>query len=123
MINDVAEKKKKKVKIDTDKEQPNSPEQKEKKEEGVDVKDEVEDLMKDHEKMASIQRMFDSKNQQHNLAQDNEKIKHMNQIIDVLFDMHSHGQMRHEALKRTMHYKYPEQKIQEKLMKAIQGKS
>lgn len=47
----------------------------------------------------------------------------MNEIIDSIFDMHSQGQVRHEALKRTMHYKYPEQKIQDKLNKAIQGKS
>lgn len=55
MAREQAEKKKKKVKIDTGETTQNTLEQKE---EGVNVQDEVEDLLKDHEKLASIQKML-----------------------------------------------------------------
>lgn len=47
----------------------------------------------------------------------------MQNLAEYIFDMHCQGQNRHEALKRTIHYKYPEQKMKEKIDKAIKYRS
>jgi hypothetical protein len=74
------------------------------------TKKEVDDILNDHEKLANIQKMLSEteKSQSFQLAaQNNKKILQMQCIIDNIFELHHQGQIRHEALKRTMHYKYP----------------
>ena len=64
--------------------------------------------MKDHEKFANIQKLLSENNEIDLSATNNKKIQEMQDLADSIFDMHCQGQYRHEALKKTIHYKYPE---------------
>ena len=86
-----------------------SEEVKEQKEEGEDIKNEVDDLMKDQKKFANIQKIMNQDHQEEYLsASNNQRIQEMQMLADSIFEMHCQGQYRHEVLKKTIHYKYPQ---------------
>ena len=63
------------------------------KEEGTeDVKNEVEDLMKDHEKFANIQKLLSEGNEIDFRAQSNKRIQEMQDLANSIFNMHCQGQ-------------------------------
>lgn len=80
----------------------------------------VDELMSDDEQMQKIKMQYEQDQKVPNGKTQNEKkLQEQKQLMKAIFDMLNVANGRHNAIKQEMKYKFPHERIQEKIEKMI----